>query len=377
MTGPVTTGSATPGAVTPSPVPTGPVPAGPAKQPDQPMALGRVAAITFTIVAIVALAWLLARLSGFLMLVFASLVLAAILDAMAVRVTRYARLKRGPALAISVVSLLAVFGGIFALFGTQLAYELDTIRNSIPPAIEQISGFLQRIGMGGAVNDLVEQGSGDISNLAAQAGAYVLSAGNGIANLILVFVGAIFTASDPAVYRRGLLLLMPSRAEDTVATALDDASRGLRGWMLGQAVSSLVVAAFTWAGLALLGVPASGGLGLIAGLLDVIPMIGPIIAGVPAVLLAFTVSPATALWTVLLFLVIQQIQGNFLQPMIQKQAVDVPPAVLLFAVVAAGLIFGFLGVLLAAPLTVVAYVLVQRIYVRTLLGKKIRIAGRD
>ncbi len=341
------------------------------------MGLGRVAAITFTIVAIVALAWLLGRLSGFLMLVFASLVLAAILDAMAVRVTRYARMKRGPALAISVVSLLALFGGVFVLFGTQLAYELDTIRNSIPPAIEQISGFLQRIGMGGAVNDLVEQGSGDISNLAAQAGAYVLSAGNGIANLILVFVGAIFIASDPAVYRRGLLLLMPSRAEDTVATALDDASRGLRGWMLGQAVSSLVVAAFTWAGLALLGVPASGGLGLIAGLLDVIPMIGPIIAGVPAVLLAFTVSPATALWTVLLFLVIQQIQGNFLQPMIQKQAVDVPPAVLLFAVVAAGLIFGFLGVLLAAPLTVVAYVLVQRIYVRTLLGKKIRIAGRD
>src|SRR3546814_12595293 len=66
-------------------------------------------------------------------------------------------------------------------------------------------------------------------------------------------------------------------------------------------------------------------------------MIGPIIAGVPAVLLAFTVSPMTALWTLILFLAIQQLQGNFLQPMIQKQAVDVPPAVLLFAVVAAGM----------------------------------------
>jgi predicted PurR-regulated permease PerM len=112
-------------------------------------------------------------------------------------------------------------------------------------------------------------------------------------------------------------------------------------------------------------------------LLDVIPMIGPIIAGIPAVLLAFTVSPATALWTLVLFLVIQQLQGNFLQPMIQKQAVDVPPAVLLFAVVAAGVLFGFLGVLLAAPLTVVVYVLVQRVYVKTLLGKDIKIAGAD
>jgi len=98
---------------------------------------------------------------------------------------------------------------------------------------------------------------------------------------------------------------------------------------------------------------------------------------VPAILLAFTVSPTTALWTIGLFLVVQQLQGNFLQPMIQKHAVDVPPAVLLFAVIAAGLVFGFLGVLLSAPLTVVIYVMVQRIYVRTLLGKDIKVAGHD
>jgi predicted PurR-regulated permease PerM len=104
-------------------------------------------------------------------------------------------------------------------------------------------------------------------------------------------------------------------------------------------------------------------------------MVGPIIAAIPAVLLAFTVSPATALWTIGLFLIIQQLQGNFLQPMIQKQAVDVPPAVLLFAVVAAGTIFGFLGVLLAAPITVVTYVAIQRIYVKTLLGKDIRLVS--
>jgi predicted PurR-regulated permease PerM len=269
-----------------------------------------------------------------------------------------------------------VLCGVFALLGTQLAGEFDTIRESIPPAIEQVRGFLEGLGLGEAVRDLLDQSSGDIANLLSQAGGYALTIGNGLFNFVLILVGAIFIASNPAVYRRGLLLLMPRRAEATVAAALDDASRGLSGWMLGQAVSSLVVAALTWGGLTLLGVPASGGLGLIAGFLDVIPMIGPIIAGVPATLLAFTVSPMTALWTIALFLLVQQLQGNFLQPMIQKQAVDVPPAVLLFAVVAAGLLFGFLGVLLAAPLTVVVYVLVQRIYVRTLLGKEIKVAGQ-
>lgn len=338
---------------------------------------GRIAAIVVMVVAILGVAWLLLELSGFLLLVFAALVLAAIFDAMTRKLSALTRMKRGFALTLSVVALVAVFGGVFALFGTQLAREFDTIREGVPPAVDQVRGLLERAGLGEPARDMLDRGSGDVSSLLSRAGGYALTFGNGLANFVLVFVGAIFIASDPAVYRRGLLLLMPRRAEDTVAAALDDASRGLRGWMIGQAVSSLVVAALTWGGLWLLGVPASGGLGLIAGLLDVIPMIGPIIAGVPAVLLAFTVSPATALWTIGLFLLVQQLQGNFLQPMIQKHAVAVPPAVLLFAVVAAGLLFGFLGVLLAAPLTVVIFVLVQRIYVRTLLDKDIKVAGQD
>lgn len=329
------------------------------------------------IVAIIGVAWLLVKLSGFVLLVFAALVLAAIFDAMTRKVCGITHMRRGFALTLSVVALLAIFGGVFALFGTQLANEFDTIRDSIPPAIDKVRGLLEQVGLGGAARDMLDRGSGDISNVMSQAGGYALTLGNSLANFVLVFVGAIFIASDPGVYRRGVLLLVPSRAEDTAAAALDDASHGLRGWMVGQAVSSLVVAALTWGGLTLLGVPASGGLGLIAGLLDVIPMIGPIISGVPAVLLAFTVSPVTALWTIGLFLLVQQLQGNFLQPMIQKHAVDVPPAVLLFAVVAAGLLFGFLGVLLAAPLTVVLFVMVRRIYVRTLLGKDIKESHPD
>ena len=337
----------------------------------------RVAVAAVIIVAIVGVAWLMVKLADLFMLVLAALVLAAILDTIASFICRVPHMRRGPALALAVLAMLAVIAGTFTLFGAQIVGEFDTIRDTIPPAMDRVQALLERAGLGQVTRDALEQGQGDVSKLLSQAGGYALTAGNGLANLVLVFVGAIFIAGDPAVYRRGLLLLMPSRAEAPVGEALEDAARGLRGWMLGQAVSSILVAALTWAGLAALGVPAAGGLGIIAGLLDVIPMVGPIIAGVPAVLLAFTVSPTAALWTVGLFVVIQQLQGNFLQPMIQKQAVDVPPAVLLFAVVGAGLLFGFVGVLLAAPLTVVVYVMIQRIYVRTLLGKKIKIAGQD
>lgn len=327
--------------------------------------------------AIVGLAWMLMELTRFFMLVFAAIVLAVVFNALADRLCRLSGMGRGPALAVSVLALLGIFVGAFILFGAQLAGEFDTIHDTIPQALAALDGAFGRIGIDLSPRELVERAAGDLSSLTAKAGGYAIAATSGVADFVLVLVGAIFLAASPATYRRGLLLLIPARAEDIVDTALDDASRGLRGWMVGQSMSSLVVAGLTWAGLAALDVPASAGLGLIAGLLDVIPMVGPIIAGVPAVLLAFTVSPITAVWTIALFLIIQQLQGNFLQPMIQKQAVDVPPALLLFAVVAAGMLFGPLGVLLAAPLTVVTFVGVQRIYVRTLLGKPIEIAGGE
>lgn len=337
---------------------------------------GRIATAAVIVVAILGVAWLAVTLTRFFMLVFASIVLAAVFDAIASALTRFKWISRPIALILAVLGMIGLFAFVFMLFGSQLAGEFVTIKAMVPEALRNLEGFLHRYGMGDSVRDLVKLGSDDISRLAQQAGGYALAAGSGLTDFLLVLVGAIFLAGDPDTYRRGLLLVMPPRAEPVADIALGDASRGLRGWMMGQAVSSLVIAALTWGGLALLGVPASGGLGLIAGLLDIIPMIGPVIAGAPAVLLAFTVSPATALWTLVLFLVIQQLQGNFLQPMIQKRAVDVPPGVLLFAVVACGLLFGFLGVLLAGPLTVVIYVLVQRIYVQAILGKAVKVGGQ-
>lgn len=335
--------------------------------------LSRIATATVAILAIVGAGFLFVRLASFFLLVFAAVVLAVVLDALTRAICAIFPIGRALALAAAVVLLLGIFIGALGLFGAQLASEFDSIRQTLPGAVDSLQAFLDHAGLGEAVNGALEQGKDMLSSTLSKAGTYVLAFGNGLTNLVLVIFAAVFLAADPSVYRRGLLLLIPQTAVDVTEAALKDAGHGLNGWMKGQAVSSLVVAALTSAGLALLGVPSAGGLGVIAGLLDVIPMIGPVISGVPAVLLAFTQSPVTALWTVVLFIVIQQLQGNFLQPMIQKQAVDVPPAVLLFAVLAAGMLFGALGVVLAAPLTIVTFVLVKRIYVEAILGKEVKI----
>ncbi len=329
------------------------------------------------LIALVGVAALLLELTGLLLLLFAAIVLATVFDAIARLITRLTRLPQGLSLTLGILLLLGAFVGVFVMFGTQLAQQFETIAQQFPPALAAIEAQLNTWGLGERLRSVISSGTSDISAILTRASGYVVTVGSGLADFALVLVGAIFLASQPGVYRRGFLYLIPRAGEPTAEKAMDDATAALRGWMVGQLMSMTVVAALTWFGLMLLGVPAAGGLGLIAGLLDIIPFVGPIIAAVPAVILAFTVSPMTALWTIGLFLIVQQIQGNILQPLIQKHAVDVPPAVLLFAVVGAGTLFGFLGVLLAAPITVVTFVLIQRIYVKTILEKPIRIAVED
>jgi predicted PurR-regulated permease PerM len=118
-------------------------------------------------------------------------------------------------------------------------------------------------------------------------------------------------------------------------------------------------------------------LGLLAGLLEFIPFAGPIIAAVPAVLLALVVGPDMALWVAGLYLVVQQLEGNLLSPLIQQYAVDLPGVVLLFSLIGFGILFGTLGVVLAAPLAVVTLVLVKRLYVIETLDTATPIPGES
>lgn len=314
------------------------------------------------------------RTMSLLLLIFAALVFATILGAARGLITKLTRLEGGLALAAAVILVLGVLVGVFAFFGRQVANEFATIQERLPQALASVEAQLDEWGLGESVRQLVEQGAGDVGTVLSQAGGYAIAAGSGITDFLLVFVGAIFLAAQPKLYQRGVVALVPKPREELAQQAMDDGSRALKGWLRGQIMSMIAVTILTFAGLWALGVPAAMGLALIAGLLDFIPFVGPIIAAVPAILLAFLQGPTVALWTLGLYLLVQQIQGNLLQPLVQRYAVDVPPAVLLFAVAAAGALFGFLGILLSAPLTVVAYVMIQRLYVAGVLGKPIKVA---
>jgi predicted PurR-regulated permease PerM len=156
---------------------------------------------------------------------------------------------------------------------------------------------------------------------------------------------------------------------------LDTAGRALRLWLLGTFADMAVVAVMTGAGTALIGLPSPVALGILAGVASFVPIVGPIVSVVPALLIAVQESPSMVLWTVLVYVAVQQIESNLIFPFIQRRAVDLPPVLSLFGVLAFGVLLGPLGVVLATPLLVVGLVFLKRLYVRESLGKAVKIPG--
>jgi predicted PurR-regulated permease PerM len=319
--------------------------------------------VTIAILAVVLAAWSLRYL---LLLAFGAMLVAVILRLVAGPFHRRMGVGEGMALAIAVALLVSLFGVAFWLFGAEVGRQTRSLDELIPGAWTSLEGRLDAWGIGDAVRRWIEslgKDGGAVSNF----GRFAVTVGNGIADALLVIVGGIYLAAQPELYRTGLIKLFPKPSRELAGEAIDESAETLRLWLKGRLVSMIAVGVLTAIGLRIIGVPSWLSLALLTAMLEFIPFLGPIISAVPAVLLALAFSPQAAFWTALLYLIVQQIEGNVIEPLVQQRAVTIPPLLLLFAVVAAGLSFGIAGIILGAPLTVVLYVLVKHLYVRETL----------
>lgn len=211
--------------------------------------------------------------------------------------------------------------------------------------------------------------------LVRQAGSLLMTIVDGATQFVLVLFGAIFLAFQPGLYRAGVTKLVPHDETNEVRKVLDRTGDTLWLWAAGQLAEMVIIGILTGVGLWLMGVPAPLALGLIAGLLEFIPFAGPILAAIPGVLLALTVSPTLALWTILFYLFLQQLEGNVIMPVVQRKAVSLPPVIGIFALLVFGSLFGPIGVLFAVPMAVAVMTIVQVVYVKDTLHKDVEIGG--
>lgn len=192
-----------------------------------------------------------------------------------------------------------------------------------------------------------------------------------LTGLILILFLSIYIGMEPDLYKRGLMHLFPHRVRGRADEVLTAIGMTLRKWLITQLVAMVVIGVVTTITLTLLGIKAALPLGIIAGLLEFIPMAGPILSGIPAVAMGFLDSPQKALVVTLAYVGIQFFENHFLIPILMKEGVDLPPVLTLVGLAVMGVVFGFLGVLVAVPLLAAIVVAVKLLYVEDVVGDEV------
>ena len=337
---------------------------------------GAFARRVLIVVVIGGLALLLWYLVDVLLLIFAAVLVAVLLRAIARPIDRRTGIGDNWALAtaallVTLVITLAVF-----LFGAEIRAQTVKLVETLPAAWDL---FLRRTLSGDLRDQVMEQAEGAVP-AAGQVLANLLvgawSVAGGLSGLVLIIVGGLYLAAQPGLYRQGFLLLFPDDGKRVSAKeTLDSMGEALQLWLVGQLLTMAFILVVSLVGLWAIGLPASVALAVFAGLAQFVPIIGPIVASVPALLVALTESWQMVLWVLALYVVIQQVESNLVTPLVQRRTVHLPPALPLFAVVVFGLLFGLMGVLLATPLAVMAFVGIKKLWVRDTLGEATRLPG--
>jgi predicted PurR-regulated permease PerM len=190
------------------------------------------------------------------------------------------------------------------------------------------------------------------------------------AGLIVLLFVPLYLAAMPGPVVEWIVRLFPPKKREGVRGLLSEVRTSLLGWLGGQLVSMTVLGALSTAALYLIGVPGALFLGIFTGLVCFVPLVGPVVSAVPPLVLAFAGNPIDALWVLLAYVAIQQVEGNFLTPLVMNKAASLHPAVVIASVSIAGTAFGVLGTLLAVPTRVTAGVLIDELWFRRLEGSE-------
>ncbi|WP_283646763.1 AI-2E family transporter [Marinovum algicola] len=313
------------------------------------------------LLAVIVLALALWQVRWIVLLGFGAILAAILLNAAAWCLRRVLPMGQVSAVILSVTLLILVGVAAFILLGAQIVSGLLEIQTQIPEVIRTIDSWIDlgdvESWIGARMDEPMQMGS--VFSGLTSATSILIALGTGIA---LVFVGGVYLALNPEGYRDGALALAPAHLRPRLRQTMAALVRALRAWLVGQLVAMFAVFGMTTVGLWLLGVSTPIALGAIAGLLEFVPYVGPLTSAVPAVAVGIMDGPTTALWVILLYFAVQQIEGALLIPLIQREAVDLPPAITVFSIVGLGVLLGPLGVILAAPLTVVGVVLARELW---------------
>lgn len=317
-----------------------------------------------------------------LLLIFAAALLAIFLRGLADILRRWVPLGDGWLVLIVAVLLVLIIAGAVTLLAPSVAEQVRSLRVEIPRSAQQAGEFLSRYTWGQtllaqlpSIDDVMAKI--DAASILTRVGGFFSSTLGAVGNVFVTILLAIYMASEPRFYSEGLRKFFPINARPRAAEVIEAIYQTLRWWLIGKAASMIFIGLLTWIGLSILGVPLALTLGLIAGLLSFIPNFGPIISAIPALLLAFIDSPISAVYVLGLYGGVQLIESNVVTPIIERETVELAPALTIVFQLGLGALIGGLGLVLATPLLAVIVVVVKMVYFEDVLGDKQEIQRKD
>jgi predicted PurR-regulated permease PerM len=308
-----------------------------------------------------------------LLLTFAGLLFGNALRGAAARLSRRTGSGIGPSLVVCIGVLLALGAGAVLWIIPLVAEQAGQLQRQLGAAIADLQSWLSRTQLVHTLSaaepgGLERQATGWLTQHAGFAGSFVLGVGGVLGAVAYVLFVALYFAFSPAVYRRGVLALVPPGQRARAEQLLDALTAALRRWLWAQLITMIALAIASGIGLRLLGIPLAFALGLLAGLLLFVPYLGSIASAIPALLIALTVSPMHMLYVALLYVGIHLAESYLLSPVLQRRAVDTPALLVLGSQLIAGALWGILGLMLATPIVATVLIVVRMLYVEDTLG---------
>jgi predicted PurR-regulated permease PerM len=306
------------------------------------------------------------QLRAILLLGFTSVLIAVTLRAIADPLARRTRVPPWLALAAVIFVTLAFLAGALALFGWRVADQYDEILDRALRGWADVAALVNSHTIG---RNLLQwmQGArieGATAMLTPALGSVLGSVGQGLAYAAIVIASGIFLAIDPQRHLRGVLLVVPERAKPAVEAFLQRSAAILHKWLVSRLIVMISIGVLSSLGLWALGIDGAFTLGLIGGLLTFIPLVGALMAAVPAILVAFAQSPLLAIYVGLMYWSVHFIEGTFITPFVQDAEVDLPPVLTMYSTVIFAALFGTSGIFLASPLALIAIVAIQVFYLK-------------
>jgi len=263
------------------------------------------------------------------------------------------------ALTLAMILPITILSLVFWAFGAMLAHQFAILFEQLPDAFTFAENWLNTTSIGQEITARAAALMPDGGRVVDIVQAIIGGLGTIITSLIVVLIAGVYLAAQPRLYGSGILSLIPPGARAKTVSTVGAVMTAMSQWLKAQAVSMLFVGISTSIALSLIGIPAAPAIGLMAGICEFVPYLGVVVVAIPTIILGFSISLETGIWTIIALLVIQQVEGNIILPLVQSSITELPPALTIFSLITFGVLLGPMGVILAVPLTVVCLTLVK------------------